>query len=367
MRLVLALAIVAASATAAHAYPQYQVSREQTCVACHLSPDGGGLLNEYGEMTAEEDGQWTKDPRFLYGAVELPAGLYLGGDFRAAAGAHDRGVGLHGSAFPMQLELHGAYRTGAVLIYADAGVTVPEEGGSSLTALMSREHYVQWNQEETGDGWYARGGRFQPTYGLRLAEHVAYTRRFGGTPLFSETYGAQVGWISGEQEVHVTGFVRDRLRPNVADGDGAAIYAERRFGPRALGVQGRYANGPLSSRFEGGLTGKWFLDGPKIMLSAEGQILRERFDGDFRGRTALVGYAMATWFAARSVWVDLGVGHYDENVKVPRLDRDAVDVNVHWFADSHLELVLMGRVQMLHLGDGGPGSGYALLQAHFRL
>ena len=32
----------------AHAYPQFQMSRDQTCTGCHLSPSGGGLLNENG-------------------------------------------------------------------------------------------------------------------------------------------------------------------------------------------------------------------------------------------------------------------------------------------------------------------------------
>ena len=42
-----AVAVAAMAGTAA-AYPQFQLSRDQTCTGCHLSPAGGGLLNENG-------------------------------------------------------------------------------------------------------------------------------------------------------------------------------------------------------------------------------------------------------------------------------------------------------------------------------
>lgn len=367
--LIAALAL-AATAGVVHAYPQFQVSREQTCASCHLSPDGGGLLNEYGEMTAEDDAKWGGDPRFLHGAVELPEWFHLGGDVRAATGVTDPGGGIWIAAFPMQVELHAMATKGALSLVADAGVTLPEDGGSPITALMSREHYVLWKQHDTGEGWFARGGRFLPVYGLRLAEHTAYTRRFGGTPLFSEVYGASIGWTSPEAEVHVSGFVHDRLRPNVEKGDGAAAYAEKRFGQRAIGVEARYTYAGDKVRTEGGVTAKWWLAGPEVMVSAEVQGVHESLDAGVAGNTkrnAVVGYAMATWFPMRTVFVDLGLGHYDENVKVPDVDRDTAELNVHWFPHSHIELILMTRLQMIQLGGGGPNSGYALLQAHYRI
>lgn len=361
---------LAASAAVAHAYPQFQISREQTCASCHVSPDGGGLLNEYGEMTAEDDARWGGDPRFLHGAVELPPWLHLGGDVRAAAGASDAGGGISGAAFPMQVELRAAATKGAVTLVVDGGLTVKQDGGSALSQLMSREHYLLWNQRDTGDGWFARAGRFQPVYGLRLAEHTAYTRRFGGSPLFSEIYGASVGWTSPEAELHVTGFIHDRLRPNVEDGDGVSGYAEKRFGQRAVGVEARYARGPDKSRFEGGVTGKWWLGGPSVLLAGELQGVHESLDAGPAGnvkRDAIVGNLMATWFPMRSVFVDVILGHYDQDLTVPKLDRNAAEVNVHWFPHSHVELVLMGRLQMISFGGGGPNSGYGLLQVHYRI
>jgi hypothetical protein len=42
-------------------------------------------------------------------------------------------------------------------------------------------------------------------------------------------------------------------------------------------------------------------------------------------------------------------------------------VNVHFFALSHLELILMNRYQMIGFGSGGDSSGFSMLQLHYRI
>lgn len=365
MRALLIAAALAATATVAHAYPQYQLSREQTCGACHLSPTGGGLLNDNGELTDEDDAKWGGDPTFLHGAATLPDWLHLGGDVRFAAGASDRGGGLGPAAFPMQVELHGQVDQGPVQIVADLGVTIPKEG-EPASAILSRQHYVQWTQHPGDDGWYGRIGRFMPTFGLRLAEHTAYTRRYGGTPLFGEGYAAALGWVGAAGEVHLTGFSRDRLRSSVEDADGAALHAEKRFGRASVGVQARYANGDEDVRTHGGVNGKLWLEGPALLFQAEAQYVRQNLEvGPTRNQ--LVGYLMTTWFPHKAYMLNVGLGHYDQDVKVADVDRDTVEVNLHWFPKPHFELVLMGRLQTIGFGSGGPNSGYGLLQFHYRL
>ena len=82
----LVIAIVLAAAATAHAYPQFELSRDQTCSGCHLSPSGGGLLNENGLNVAESMSTFGTNPAFLNGAVTTPDWLTVGGDFRGATG-----------------------------------------------------------------------------------------------------------------------------------------------------------------------------------------------------------------------------------------------------------------------------------------
>lgn len=366
-----ALAVgILATASVARAYPQYQLGKEQTCAACHLTPSGGGLLDGMGPSTAEDEATWGGDPGFLHGKVTLPDWLLLGGDVRLAGGLNNNGE-AEPAIIPMQAEVYGAFHKGKLSGYATVGGGIPKEG-AAVNALLLREHWLMYRTADASDpGFYVRVGRFLPVYGLRQAEHIIYTRRYGGAPLYGETYGLTAGYTSPGFEVHLTGFLRDRLRKDFAleQGDGIALYAEKRVTEKAaVGVEWRFAKSDAEWRAQGGVTGKVWLDGLHTQLSGELQVVHQKFDiAGSTARNQLVGYLMGSWQGKKGFMVDLGLGHYDEDLSIKDLDRDCVDLNVHWFMLSHLELVLMNRVQTIGLGNGGDTSFYSLLQAHYRI
>jgi len=354
----------------AHGYPQYQLGKEATCSQCHIAPAGGGLLDGMGPLLEEEQSTWGGNPEFLHGAVGLPEWLFLGGDLRSAGGLNNRGSGTEPVFVPMQYEVHGAIHRGNVTGYATIGATIPKKG-EPINALLLREHWVMYGlSDRSVPGMYVRVGRFMPTYGLRHAEHVLYTRRYGGTPLYGETYSLAVGYVSPGFEVHLTGFLRDRLRDDFAleKADGAALYAEKRIADKAaIGVEWRFGQAPDEWRAQGGLTGKYWFASPSIQISAEAQVIHQVFSDGGSRRNQLVGYLMGSWQGAKGFLVDLGLGHYDEDLSIKKVDRDCIDLNVHWFPYAHVELVLMHRLQTIGFGDGGESSYYSLLQVHYRL
>ena len=91
--------------------------------------------------------------------------------------------------------------------------------------------------------------------------------------------------------------------------------------------------------------------------------------GFYAGDPELVGYLMASRPFGKALLLDVGLGHYDENIAIEGLDRDAIDVNLHWFMTSHFELVLQNRLEGIGIGasTGGPTSGWSLLHGHYRL
>lgn len=370
IRAITIVVALAATAAVAHAYPQYQLGHEQTCSACHLNPAGGGLLDGMGPLTAEDEATWGGNPAFLHGAIDLPDWLLLGGDVRFAGGVSNNGKTAP-AAFPMQIETYEAIHKSHITAYLTVGAAIPKEG-EAINALLLREHWAMYRTADGADpGLYVKVGRFMPTYGLRQAEHIIYTRRYGGTPLYGETYGIAAGYVAPGFEVHLTGFIRDRLRDDYAleKGDGVALYAEKRVTEKiAIGAEGRFAKSEDEWRGQGGITGKYWLDGPKLQLSGEVQLVHQKFDAPgTTARNQLVGYFMGSWQGKHGFLVDLGLGHYDEDLAIKNLDRDCVDLNVHWMMLSHLELVLMNRVQTIGFGSGGDTSFYSLLQAHYRI
>jgi hypothetical protein len=369
---VVAAVLVLLASQRADAYPQYQLSRDQTCSDCHISPSGGGLLSENGFIVAERTSQWGMSPEFMYDKLPVPSWLTLGGDFRGAFGyihTPDDAYPL----FPMQADVYvrGNYKGFSLQLTVGGR---PAQWISLNTSpgvfdrLWSREHYLMW-QQDGNDGLFVRVGRFMPVFGLRFAEHPDYNRRYGGTQLYSETYGAAVEYVTQTWEAHLTGFIEDPLIDPVVQDNGVAAYAELRLNKQlSIGAEAMVASHEGDTKIRGGATAKLYLPSPDVLVQAELQFVRQQLAGP-GDPNQLVGYVMGSRPFGSALLLDVGLGHYDQNMAIQGLDRDAVDVNLHWFLTSHFELVWQNRVEGIGIGSstGGPTSGWSLLHGHYRL
>ena len=371
MRALVVILALAGSVAVAHAYPQYQLVRDQTCTGCHISPAGGNLLNENGLAIAEAKSHLGTAPEFMYGKIPTPDWLVLGGDLRGAAGYMKTPENAL-AAFPMQMELYGAFNfTKAISLHFNVGSRPATEGNEAATYVWSREHYLMWQQNpgET-DGLYIRAGRFMPVHGLRLAEHTVYTRRYGGTALFADTYGLAVEYVTQKLEAHATGFIKDPLIDSVEHYSGGAAYVEYRLSESlAIGAEGMAEIGKDDKRYRGGLTAKAYIEPAELLVQGELQFINQLVDSP-EGRGApkmVVGYLMLSRMLGEFMMADLGVGHYDPNIRIGENERTGVDLNLHYFTTSHVELVLNTRYESIGLGKGGDPGAYAIMQLPYRL
>ena len=367
--LAIVIALLVWSGTA-DAYPQFQLAFDQTCSGCHISPTGGNLLNENGLASAESISQLGTAPEFMYGALGTPAWLTLGGDLRASTGFIATPEKVLAS-FPMQIELYGAAVFGSFSVHANFGPRPSQFGNEVATSVWSREHYLMWRQnpdDTSVGGVYARAGRFMPVFGLRFAEHPSYVRRYGGAQLYSETYGINAGYVSPKWEAHVTGFLEDPLTNPVEPRNGVAALGEVRVTEAAaLGLEGMYQTTADDSKIRAGVLGKYYLGGAGLLLQAELQYVYTMIDGTDFNVAQVLGYLMGSKMLGDFLMLDIGVGYFDQNLRISEVDREAVDVNLHYFLTSHIELVWNSRFEMLSFGKDGPNSGYSLLQLHYRL
>jgi hypothetical protein len=352
----------------AAAYPQFQLSRDKTCTGCHLSPAGGGLLSENGLGTAEAISQFGTAPEFFYGKVPTPSWLLLGGDLRGATGYVQTPEKLL-ATFPMQIEAYANANVGhGFSLYLNAGSRAAEVGNEAKTHLWSREHYVMW-QDKPGEtsGLFVRAGRFMPVFGLRVVEHPTYVRRWGGTPLYGETYGLAVEYVDPKFEVHATGFIKDPVIDTPEHSNGGAAIGEVRVSETAsVGAETMYTQSPDEKKFRIGAVGKLYLSGPETLLQFEGQFANQIVNP--RGAPKqIVAFLQGSKFLGSAYLLDVGLNYFNENVQIKTLHREALDINFHWFATSHVEAIFTGRFETLAFGSAGPNSGYALLQLHYRL
>lgn len=362
--LLIAFAVVCGLGGIAAAYPQLE--RNATCTDCHLSPAGGNLLNENGLIAAETLSQFGTAPEFMYGKVPLPDWLTLGGDLRGAAGYLKTPEDVL-AAFPMQIETYGHATFDNFSIHVNFG-TRPPRVSNAASIVWSREHYLMWTQEvdDTAD-LYLRAGRFMPVFGLRLAEHTVYTRRYGGTPLYGDTYGVHAAYLGDRIEGHITGFIEDPLIEPVEHVSGGAALVEYRLSDKlVVGGETMVEVGDADTKYRVGMIGKLYLEPHDILLQGELQYVLQTIE-PVGAPNQVVGYLMASRMIGSSLLLDVGIGHYDSNIRIGRLDRDAIDVNLHWFTTSHVELVLNSRFELIGWGKGGDPGAYAVLQAHYRL
>ena len=371
--LLIALAVTWLSAGTASAYPQLTLSHDQTCTGCHLSPAGGNLLNENGLAVAESMSQFGTAPEFMYGKLGGPKWLVLGGDNRIAAGYVQSPTKVL-VTIPMQIEGYANAKFGHFTIHTNLGARASERGNEAATYIWAREHYLMWQQNpDENYGLYVRAGRFMPVFGLRLVEHNDYTRRFGGTQLYADTYGVHVAMIESKFEGHLTAFIADPFIDPVEHASGGAFYGEVRPSEKlAIGAEAMLKHTVDDNRFYGGPTAKYYIASKNLLLQGELQITSQFITKSSLNTTqgnpiGIVGYGLATWQPKEFLMVDVGLGHYDENLRVKNLDRDCVDLNVHWFASSHLEVLLTNRVEMIAFGNGGPTTAYSLVHVHYRL
>jgi hypothetical protein len=210
-------------ASTAWAEPTFLAKQYTRCTACHYSPTGGGLLTPYGRLLSHRELSTSRgagpapdsgaedDPRgeqaFLYGALGNALGpVHLGLELRPS---HLR-VGFPGGHLDrnllMNLELAGAVEKNGWTAYGTIGREPPDSAvrdGRTLpdAALISYEHWISF---QTDKGFRIRAGRFMPAYGVRFADHTAYTRQYLDFDRNDQVYGLEVGGTMGRSLVQVT-------------------------------------------------------------------------------------------------------------------------------------------------------------------
>jgi hypothetical protein len=161
--------------------------------------------------------------------------------------------------------------------------------------------------------------------------------------------------------------VKNPLIDPVRQENGGALYAELRLSETTLVGGGAMYEARDSDWYtlRGEVTAKHYLAGPDLLLQAEVQLINPHVSG--YGHNEIASNLLVTKFLPSSFMLDVGWGHYDKNIRIKDLDRDALDINLHFFVDSHLEVTWVNRVEFMALGKGGPTGAYSFMQLHYRL
>jgi hypothetical protein len=368
VRVALALALVIlGSATVADAYPRFQFSTgSERCSACHVAPEGGGLLNDFGRSEASDTISRGGDGSFLHGAWQPP--IALGGDFRFATLARARREDdPELVAFPMQADLHARVGAGPIALQGTVGLAsnarIRPEGAGLGTYLISREHYVSY-QREPGEP-YVRVGRFYPVLGLRSADHTALVWRALDYYVADEPYAIGVGTASSRYEVHASLFAPNPTASG-AQSLGATAYVERFLDDGSIAGQARFATSDDDQRVLVGAIAKRWLPKPKLLLLGELDVQRQAIKDADVTRLSVAGYVGVTRVMLPGLLVGAALQRWTPDLALRGSARSTAEVDVQLLPWAHFELHLLARAGLIG-GRGGSPDSLVLFQLHYYL
>lgn len=199
------------------------------CTSCHVSPAGGGVLNNYGRSLSKElmstwGGKNEELP--LHGAVEMPEKVMehfaIGGDARYLSRRTDGPTSKVDEGFWMQAQVKFAAMYKDVKAFVTLGeIENPRESGK--VRWTSPEHFLVWSLKEDT---HLRFGRFEPIYGLRMPDHNLWIKSEPGFVPWLKREGYEFIYEGENQFASLSGFQTTSDAPAIfqATGYTASLY-----------------------------------------------------------------------------------------------------------------------------------------------
>jgi hypothetical protein len=235
-----------------------------------------------------------------------------------------------------------------------------------LRRMVSREHYLMY---QIDDETYVRAGRFLAPMGLRQHDHNVYTRKYTGQQILEETYNLSAGLNKSGWELHATAFVP--ADPFTSAGPremGGTVYYEKLLMDEvaSLGGQTRVGIGADSNRYLAGFIGKYYFEGPQLLLMAEVDTVLQDFAAEVSPtRLQLASYLGLSYWPTTGVMLGVTAERYDEDLAVKRTFRDAYTLQAQYFPRAHFEIHALAKVDLQ--GEYADPGFLGLLMLHYYL
>ena len=343
----LVAAVLLSMANIASAEPWFAIETGSKCVACHVSPTGGGKRTVYGAM-------W---PQTIL-SRKTPTQFWDGGiSDRLSFGADVR-VNATSTRIPEQ-DNRFSFETEEALVYAKFDL-IPNKlffyldervapGGAS-----SREAYAfYWLKDNKV---YARAGRIFLPFGWRLEDDSAFIRQVPGINYNTPDDGLEIGYESSR-------FSTQLAITNGTAGGGESDTGKQ-FSFRSSYIQPKWRAG-ISANMndaDGGdrtMYGLFFgaKTGPVNWLVEADRIEDDSFPG---GRDLDVALLEANWLVSKGINLKVTHEHFDPDGDLDEDEQSRTSLVLEYFPIQFLQLSLGARVR-----DGIPQSAIQNTDEYF--
>ncbi len=193
------VAALLATTNQAFAFPEMIRHGYTSCNSCHISMNGGGILNDYGRELSSETAAMFKSESFpnenkaFYGALEhskIKDWVKFGGDVRAVYLYRNDPIAKLGRWTFMQADLESAVIFNNLTLVGVLGLR--ENAATDSTQVFSRRHYLDYS---FSSAIRLRAGKFPMAYGINTPDHVTLTRSTIKMGNNYETYNLEGNYI----------------------------------------------------------------------------------------------------------------------------------------------------------------------------
>ncbi len=208
MKAFISLLILQLFSSAARAYPELARHGYPNCIACHVSPSGGGVLTEYGRSLSKELlSTWGNENEELLGHglfAKPPEWLLLGGDFQWVQVYRNDPSAISTKNFWMRNELEAAVKLQKFYVDASFGIQRGPSETPHLYDSISSKHYVGYY---LSDEFSLRFGKFLPAYGIYTPNHNVFTRDNLGLGIAMERLNFEAAYMGEKFDFFLTAML----------------------------------------------------------------------------------------------------------------------------------------------------------------
>jgi hypothetical protein len=372
----------------ASAYPWMIRHGYTGCAPCHTDPSGAGPLTTYGRMIGDtvlsapmdKPADDSRRGDFLFGAVEPPSWLALGGDVRGALlRVKTPGVPITRRSILMQADLEATLTSGRFVASVTGGYAHEGALGAAITRstkdnLVSRQHWLGYylNQDSSA---LLRVGRMNLPFGVRDIEHTLWARQLTATNINDrQQFGLALAWTSGAVRGELMGILGNfQLRPDAYRERGYSTFLEVALDARlVIGVSSLITHRKLDTstlketwRQAHGVSLRYATPWEPLVLMSEWDYAFTS-SRDTLHKKGVVGYAQADLEASQGVHFIITGEEQSVGAHSPPPSW-GLWLSYDWFLLPHSDLRLDGIYQSMG-SDLGRVPVYTLLvQAHVYL
>lgn len=214
----------------AQAFPEMIRTGYASCIACHSSPAGGGVLTPYGRVLSSEMlSTWggEKEAQIFHGALSqeatesLQEWFLLGGIYRGLQVHQENDLIKQGRWIDMQAQLETALMFGSWTVDLAFGHYDSEGHWQG----SGHQYYIM---NQVNESITIRAGQFLPQFGLNIPEHISPTRAVLGFGASDQRQAIEIQ--SNEDPWTLTGTIHQTSSASRFAGEkGIAIKVERVF------------------------------------------------------------------------------------------------------------------------------------------